>query len=80
MASLIECRKGLFYSGDQRSQVAQREFREITVRMDHAGSLSLDDPPGLVLRETTALPDCPFDQGFPPRIDEFGLRVNDEKA
>ena len=49
MASLIECCKGLLDSDDQRSQIAQREFREINVRMDHAESLSLDDPPGLVL-------------------------------
>ena len=46
MASLIECRKGLLDSYDQRSQIAQREFREIAVRMDHAESLPLNDLPG----------------------------------
>jgi len=48
--------------------------------MDRAESLTLDDPPGLVLRETMALPGCPHDQGFPPRIDKSDLRVVDEKA
>ena len=47
--SLIECRKGLLDSDDQRSQVVQREFREVALRMDRAEPLSLDDPPGLVL-------------------------------
>jgi hypothetical protein len=48
MTSLIECRKGLLDSYDQRSQITQREFPEIAVRMDHAQFLSLDEPPGLV--------------------------------
>lgn len=48
--------------------------------MDHAEPLSLDDLPGLVLGERTALASCSGDQGFPPRIDKSGLRVVDEKA
>lgn len=80
MASLIECHKGLLDSSDQRSQVAEREFREITVRMDHSESLSLDDLSCLVLGEKTALVRCPRDQGFPPGIGEYGLRVVDEGA
>ncbi len=48
--------------------------------MDYAEPLSLDDLPGLVLGERTALASCPGDQGFPPRIDKSGLRVVDEKA
>ena len=80
LASLIECRQGLLDSGDQGSQVAERELRDVTVRMDRAQSLPLNDLPGLVLRETTPLIGSPRDQGFPPRIDESGLRVIDEKA
>ena len=49
LASLIECCQGLLDSGDQRSQVAEREFRKVTVRMDHAESLPLNGLPGLVL-------------------------------
>jgi hypothetical protein len=74
-ASLTECLKGLLDSGDQRSQIAQREFREVTVCMDHAESLPLDDLPSLVLCEATALPGFPRNQGFPPRVGKFGLRV-----
>ena len=65
----IERCKRLLDNDDQVSQVVQREFQEVTVRMDRAESLSLDDPPGLVLRKTTALPDCPCNQSFSPRID-----------
>src|SRR5690349_18290287 len=47
--SLTDCRQSLLDGSDQRSQVAEREFREVTVRMDRAGWLPLDDLPGLVL-------------------------------
>ncbi len=78
--SLIEGGKSLLDSDDQRSQVTEREFREMALCMDHAESLSLDDPPSLVLRETTPLLCPPHNQGFSPCIAEFGLWVIDEKG
>lgn len=49
MACLVERRKGLLDGSDQRSQAAQREFPEITVSMDQAELLPLNELPGLVL-------------------------------
>ena len=49
MASLVERREGLLDGSDQRSQAAQRGFREITVSMDQAKLLPLNELPGLVL-------------------------------
>ena len=78
--SFLEYREALFGIDDQRSQVTQREFREVALRINSAKSLSLDHPPGLVLRKTTTLLRPPGNEAFPPRIGESGLWVVDEEA
>src|SRR6266849_9551625 len=78
--SLLEYREAQFDLDDQLSQISQREFREVAMRMDSDKSLSLDHPPGLVLREATTLLRRPSNEAFPPRIGEVGLRVVDEEA
>src|SRR5579859_4114703 len=77
---LVERPKGLYNIDDQCPQVVEREFREVTLRMDHAKPALADDHPGLVFRDAAPLVDAPGNEGFPPGIDEFRLLMIDNKT